>query len=113
MRQVMIGTARALALAPHAWAQASTEEGDPQKGLEIARTWFAACHVVEANPARAADAAAAFQAIAARPSVTADGLRAFLSAQHSGTAQGRMPNLSLARNDVENLVAYMLSLRGR
>lgn len=113
MRQMMMGAALALALAAPAMAQSPGEEGDPQKGLGIARTWCAACHVVEENPARAADTAATFPAIAARPSVTADGLRAFLSAQHSGAAQGRMPNLSLARTDVENLVAYMLSLRGK
>ncbi len=113
MRQIMLGAALALALVPHAMAQAPAEEGDPQKGLGLARAWCAACHLVEANPGRAADTAATFPAIAARPTVTADGLRAFLSGQHSGTAQGRMPNLSLSRNDVENLVAYILSLRAR
>ena len=113
MRRTAMGAMLAMALVPQAFAQAPAEEGDPQKGREIARTWCAACHVVEENPPRAADTAATFPAIAARPAVTADGLRAFLSAQHSGTAQGRMPNLSLSRTDVENLVAYMLSLRGR
>jgi mono/diheme cytochrome c family protein len=113
MRQIIMGAMLAVALAPCAMAQAPTGEGDPQKGREIAGAWCAACHLVEANPARAADTAATFPAIAARPTVTADGLRAFLSGQHSGAAQGRMPNLSLSRNDVENLVAYMLSLRSR
>ncbi len=113
MRQIIMGAALALALAPQAMAQAPAEEGDPQKGREIARAWCAACHLVEESVARAADTAATFPAIAARPTVTADGLRAFLSAQHSGAAQGRMPNLSLSRNDVENLVAYVLSLRAK
>lgn len=113
MRQMLLGAMLAVALATQASAQAPAEEGDPAKGREIARTWCAACHVVEDNPARGADTAATFATIAGRAGVTADGLRAFLSAQHSGGSQGRMPNLSLSRNDVDNVVAYLLSLRGR
>ena len=115
MRQTILGAALALAIVPSAMAQSPSEDGDPLKGREIARTWCANCHVVEDNPARGADTAPTFPAIAARPAVTADGLRAFLSAQHSGAAepQGRMPNLSLSRNDVENVVAYILTLRGQ
>lgn len=113
MRQMMLGVMLAVAFAPQALAQAPVEEGDPVKGRAIARMWCANCHVVEDNPARGADVAATFAAIAGRPGVTADGLRAFLSAQHSGGSQGRMPNLSLARNDVDNVVAYLLSLRGK
>jgi mono/diheme cytochrome c family protein len=113
MRQMMLGVMLAMALAPQAFAQAPAEEGDPVKGREIARMWCANCHVVEDNPARGADTAATFATIAGRAGVTADGLRAFLSAQHSTASQGRMPNLSLSRNDVDNVVAYLLSLRGR
>ncbi len=113
MRQMMLGAMLVVALAPQAFAQAPAEDGDPVKGREIARMWCANCHVVEDNPARGADVAATFAAIAGRPGVSAEGLRAFLSAQHSGTSQGRMPNLSLARNDVDNVVAYLLSLRGK
>jgi mono/diheme cytochrome c family protein len=113
MRQVWMGAALAVLLAPGAMAQAPAEEGDPLKGREIARLWCATCHVVEENPARAVDAAPTFAAIADKAGVTAEGLRAFLSAQHSGGAQGRMPNLSLSRNDVDNVVAYLLSRRGR
>lgn len=113
MRQIILGAALALALVPHATAQAPTEEGDPRKGREIAQTWCATCHVVEENPARGADTAPTFPTIAARETVTADGLRAFLTAQHAGGTSGRMPNLSLSRNDVDNLVAYLLSLRGK
>lgn len=112
MRAMVMGAVLAMALAPAALAQ-TAEEGDAQKGRDIARTWCANCHVVEDNPARAADTAPTFRAIAARPGLTADGLRAFLSGQHSNASQGRMPNLSLSRHDVENAVAYLLSLRGR
>lgn len=113
MRRTVMGAMLVMALAPQAVAQPAAEESGAQKGLGIARTWCANCHVVEVNPARGADTAPTFPAIASRPGVTADGLRAFLSAQHAGPAQTRMPNLSLSRNDIENVVAYLLTLRGK
>lgn len=113
MRQVWMAAVLAVVLAPGALAQAPAEEGDTLKGREIARTWCANCHVVEENPTRAVDSAPTFAAIADKAGVTAEGLRAFLSAQHSGGVQGRMPNLSLSRNDVDNVVAYLLTLRGK
>ncbi|MCX7379579.1 MAG: cytochrome c [Alphaproteobacteria bacterium] len=108
MRQMMLGAMLAACATGPALAQTAGVGGDPQKGSELARTWCGGCHVVEARPAAANDQAPGFLAIAQRPGTTADGLRAFLSVPH-----GRMPNLTLSRQDIDNTVAYLLSLKGR
>jgi mono/diheme cytochrome c family protein len=108
MRQMMLGAMLAAGATGPALAQTAGVGGDPQKGSELARTWCGGCHVVEARPAAANDQAPGFLAIAQRPGTTADGLRAFLSVPH-----GRMPNLTLSRQDIDNTVAYLLSLKGR
>jgi mono/diheme cytochrome c family protein len=99
-----------IAMALPAAAQAPpAEAGDPLAGREVARTWCANCHVVEENPARAtADSVPTFPSIADRRTTTADGLRAFLTTQH-----GRMPNLALSRGDIENTIAYILTLKAK
>ena len=85
------------------------EEGDPVAGKEVARAWCASCHVVEANPDRAVvGSVPTFFAIADRPVTTAAGLRAFLATQH-----GRMPNLNLSNANIENTIAYILTLKGK
>jgi cytochrome c len=98
----------AVALAGTALAQSPPlEHGDPKEGLEVARAWCANCHVVEREQDRAiVGPAPTFHAIANRPTTTADGLRAFLATQH-----GLMPNLSLSNTNIENTLAYILTLR--
>ena len=86
----------------------SAAGGDAVAGHAVAQTWCASCHAIEARPTVASDQAPGFVVIANRAGVTADGLRAFLTAPH-----GRMPNLSLSRADIENAVAYLLSLKGK
>ena len=99
MRHLLIAAAMA-ALPGTASAQ------DAAAGRMLAQTWCANCHTVDARPTIAADQVPSFTVIANRPGVTADGLRAFLSAPH-----GRMPDLSLSRTDIDNAIAYLLTLR--
>jgi hypothetical protein len=49
-----------------------------------------------------------FQAIATMRSTTEMSLRAFLSTPHP-----KMPNYIIAPNDATDVIAYILSLRGR
>ncbi len=98
-----------LSLAALAWpAAAQVPAGDPQAGHELALAWCAGCHAVEPRPVRSGDAVPSFAAIAAMPSATAMSLTAFLTTPH-----GRMPNFQLSRQQVDDAVAYILSLRGR
>ncbi len=108
---VAIATATGVLVLPGlAVAQSGAPEvGDPAEGLLIARTWCANCHVVEPNPDRAVvGSVPTFAEIAGRPGVTASGLRGFLAEPH-----GRMPPLVLSRANIENAIAYILSLRGK
>lgn len=79
---------------------------DAAAGRALAQTWCANCHTVDARPTISADQVPSFAEIANRPGVTADGLGTFLSAPH-----GRMPDLSLSRTDIDNAIAYLLTLR--
>lgn len=102
MRQ-LIWAAAFLASAGPAMAQ------DVQAGRELAQRWCASCHLVAPGQTTAtSDSVPTFMAIAARPNVTADALRAFLAEPH-----GRMPPLVLANADIANMAAYILSLRGK
>ena len=58
-------------------------------------------------PGPASDAVPTFPGVARMPSTTATSLRAFLQTPHH-----RMPDFRLSRTEVEDLIAYMLSLRG-
>jgi mono/diheme cytochrome c family protein len=82
---------------------------DMLAGREVAQRWCADCHLVAPGQATASsDSVPTFMAIAARPNVTADALRAFLAEPH-----GRMPPLVLSSTDIDNMAAYILSLRGK
>lgn len=107
MRRLVLAMLGVFAAIP-AGAQSAAESGDPAAGQALAQTWCASCHAVARSATAVSNSVPGFPAIADRPTTTADGLRAFLAEPH-----GRMPNLSLSRNDIDNAVAYILSLRGR
>ena len=79
---------------------------DANKGAQIARQWCANCHVIGNNPSGGVpQGPPSFRAIA-RSSMTADQLRAFLWHPH-----GAMPDLSLARAEIDDLIGYIETLR--
>ncbi len=78
-------------------------------GEELAQQWCAECHVVtelEAPPA--IDGVPTFRAVANDPSVTELSLRAFLKTPHPP-----MPNFILTPEQMDEIVAHILSLRGK
>jgi mono/diheme cytochrome c family protein len=85
---------------------AQTAPGNAASGHEIARTWCSNCHVIDRNPARANDVVPSFPAIADMPSTTTLSLQAFLQTPH-----GRMPNFQLSRSQVDDAVAYIMTLK--
>ena len=88
-------------------ALAQTGPGDPAAGLRLASAWCADCHrIAPAGPGPASDAAPAFAAVAAMPSSTRMSLAAFLQTPHP-----RMPNYQLSRDELDDVIAYLLSLR--
>ena len=78
---------------------------DAAKGGQLAQQWCASCHVTGGTPAaNLQQGPPSFSTIAhAR---TADQLRAFLSHPH-----GAMPDLSLTRAEIDDLVGYIETLR--
>ena len=81
--------------------------GDVATGHKLAETWCSSCHLVGApHGAVVSNGAPTFTAIAADKSVTVLSLRAFLQTPHA-----RMPDLHLTREEVDDLAAYILSLR--
>ena len=91
-------------------AQVGSTAGDPKAGLSYALRNCTSCHVVmprQATPPRVANAPS-FSAIAKMRSTTEMSLQAFLSTPHPN-----MPNFIVAPNDATDVIAYILSLRGR
>jgi cytochrome c len=86
-------------------ATAEPALADAAKGSQLAQQWCASCHVTGGTPAaNLQQGPPSFSSIAhAR---TADQLGAFLSHPH-----GAMPDLSLTRAEIDDLVGYIETLR--
>ena len=78
---------------------------DVQKGLEHARQRCTTCHVVEPG-GKGSDQAPAFRTIANDPSRTHAKLESWLAHPHPP-----MPNPNLTRFQIDNIVAYIQSLK--
>ena len=82
---------------------------DVGRGERLAKTWCANCHVVDRNPPEAsATGVPTFPALAAAQGQTPERLRAAMNPQHS-----RMPDLQLSKQQQEDLVTYIFSLKPR
>jgi cytochrome c2 len=79
------------------------QAADAANGLRIAQRWCAQCHLVSPEQTRASDQMPSFEAIARR-GWTEDSLAAFLADPHP-----RMPDMSLSRAEIADLVAYIRS----
>ena len=78
-------------------------------GRELAKQWCGESHVVTTDQSHAQSVSApSFFAIGGDPSVTEGGLRAFLAMPHPP-----MPSISLDRTQTDEIIAYILSLRGQ
>lgn len=81
--------------------------GDVAAGRQLAEIWCSTCHVVTSSQSRATSTGApSFSAIAAQKAMTPMALRAFLQTPHH-----RMPDLHLSRNEIDDVTAYIHSLR--
>ena len=89
-------------------AQAQKVEQQVAAGRAAAERWCQECHLIGAAGDRASDMAPPFAALAANPEKTAGVLTAFLAEPHPP-----MPPLTLTRQDIDSLVAYIRSLARR
>ena len=77
---------------------------DADNGLKISRRWCASCHVVAPDQKQGTADTASFADIARRKTEKKP-LAAFLAEPH-----GKMPNMSLSRSEIDDIVAYIRSL---
>jgi cytochrome c len=81
--------------------------GDAGAGRHLAQAWCSTCHAVDPTAERRVDnGVPAFAAIARMPSTTPLSLHAFLQTPHA-----QMPDMHLSRDEIDDLVGYILSLR--
>ena len=100
----MVGLAVVLAGVAPTMAQ---DTGDVDAGRQIAQTWCINCHVVAPGQSQGtSNGAPPFTAIAAKKEITPMSLRVFLQTPHY-----RMPDLQLSRAQIDDVSAYILSLR--
>ncbi len=87
----------------------AADVGDAGKGLAYARSVCAACHNVLATDAPSPNLLAPrFKEIADTPGMTITALTVWSRSTHP-----MMPDLVIAPNDMDDLIAYMLSLKQR
>ena len=105
LRPLLLAVALA-ALASPALAQ---PVGDAARGSGLARSDCAGCHAVGRGPAASPNPMAPrFSSVADTPGMTDRALRVWLQTSHP-----TMPNYILNRDDTDDIVAYILSLKGR
>ena len=81
--------------------------GDADAGRKIAQTWCINCHVVAPGQVQGtSNGAPPFTAIAAQTDISPMALRAFLQTPHH-----RMPDLQLSNDQIDDVSAYIFSLR--
>jgi mono/diheme cytochrome c family protein len=99
----MIGGIGLLAIAAPVFGQGLT--GNPERGALLAETWCSSCHIVSSGQTQGSADAPTFSGIAERSPEAIDALAAFLMDPHPP-----MPDLSLTREDIRDLLAYIASL---
>ena len=81
---------------------------DVARGKAMAERWCANCHVVTSSATiGSANGLQTFPGLAADPKITESKLRAAIRSQHGGG----MPDFSLTKQEQDDLIAYIFSLR--
>jgi mono/diheme cytochrome c family protein len=78
--------------------------GNPEAGWQLARRWCTSCHVVD-EAGQGTDMAPAFPTIAREHARDEKWLRGWLMAPHPP-----MPNMSLSRGEIDDVIAYLKRL---
>lgn len=105
--RVMGGIAALFASLALSGAAAAVELGDAEKGQAYARANCSECHEVEPIESFSPNPdAPSFQEVAQSPGMNARALGVWLQSSHP-----TMPNLMIAPADMDNVIAYILSLK--
>lgn len=90
-----------------AGAAAAQTVGDPAAGRRLAEAWCSECHAITRYSVGEQRRGPDFIDVAKRPKTTPLSLNVFLRSNHDN-----MPNLILKRDEADDIVAYILSLKG-
>ena len=85
---------------------AQSSRGNVEAGRRLAIDWCSGCHSVE--PKTVGIFATDFAEVAKLPSTTALSLNVFLRSNHRS-----MPNFILQPEEADNIITYILSLKGK
>ncbi|PWC37834.1 c-type cytochrome [Azospirillum sp. TSO35-2] len=104
---LLVAAALSAVLSASLMPPTAAQAADAAEGRRIAEQWCASCHVVggQGKGPGGTDAAPALATIARDPNRGPDRLRGWLSNPHPP-----MPNPSLTRADIDNVVAYLNQL---
>jgi mono/diheme cytochrome c family protein len=105
MRPLVICTTIAALCAPI--IALAEHPGDPQAGYEYASQVCAQCHGISEEPSPLPEATR-FREVADRPGMTGTALRVWMETEHP-----TMPNIVVEKQDMLNVIAYILDLKGR
>ncbi len=89
-------------------ALAADDSIEVTSGRMLAGKWCAECHVPGSPSKGRPGIAPSFRAVANDPATTERSVRVFLRSPHP-----TMPNISLTREQVDDIVAYILSFKER
>ena len=105
LNTLAIGLCGALVVAA---GSAHAEGGDAKAGRAFAQETCTKCHAIGSDGKAISPnkAAPTFRSVAGMSTTTPLGLRVFLSTPHP-----TMPNLILSKTEMDNVIAYILSLR--
>jgi mono/diheme cytochrome c family protein len=87
---------------------AAEELGNAQRGLAYAQANCAGCHAILREDTNSPNTdSPTFKAVAETPGITRTALSVFFRSPHP-----TMPNLIIAPEDADDLIAYIMSLKG-
>jgi len=90
-------------------AALAQDRTDVARGHSLARAWCADCHGVEPGEGTGTyETPPSFQSFARNPEITETALKAYLQSTHP-----LMPQVKLKPDEIDEVVAYILSLKGK
>jgi mono/diheme cytochrome c family protein len=106
MQRMTIASLLLVLLSAAGLAGSALAQGDAETGGAIAERWCSSCHLVSPDQTTATADVPSFASIAERSDSEIDALEGFLADPHPP-----MPDMSLTRNEIRDLLAYIRSLR--
>ena len=106
MQRLLAGLALACLLLQAATIPVAAGDGDPKAGLDYAKLYCSSCHGI-AGEGSPLPEAPPFHDVANQPGITQTALQVWLQTSHP-----TMPNIVVAPEDMRNVIAYILSLKG-